>query len=179
MNKKSFILLALIALSLSAKAQFEAKINPFSILWGSIDVAAEYGFSDNFGIDLAPTIAFDKQTLDDVEYKSTRAGVVVNPRYYFSPNKGLDKFYFGGYLKYMSGAYKSDGVIGWKNERFAGGFNIGYKIVAESGFLFDIAFGGGKAFVNKNTSELDGIDLTLLDAINIDFVGKLAVGWRF
>lgn len=179
MLKKLLFSFAFITLSLSASAQFEGKINPFALLWGSADISAEYVINDNIGVDFAPTLSFSDAVLNNVDYSSTRFGVVINPRYYFSPNRGGDKFYFGGYIKYMNGSFKdSNDVVGWKNVRFAGGFNVGYKVVAESGFLFDIGFGGGKAFVNENTSET-GLDLSALDLINIDFVGKLAVGWRF
>ena len=177
--KKLTFLLAFIAMGFSSYAQFEIKINPVSILWSSFDISAEYGFNEKFGVDVAPVFDFGKTKYNSLEYKNSKIGAVINPRFYFNPNRGIDKFYFGAYLKFSSGksTYEDDSYL--KNTRVAIGPNIGYKVSSDSGFIFDIGFGVGKAFVNNWDSNINGFDEDLLSLFSIDFIGKLAVGWRF
>lgn len=160
-------------------SQFEVKINPLSLLWSSFDVSAEYGVNEKFGVDVAPLFDFGKTEYNDLEYKNSKIGVVINPRFYFNPNRGIDKFYFGAYLKLASGksTYEDDTYI--RNTRFAIGPNIGYKVSSDSGVIFDIGFGVGKALVNNWDSDISGFDEDLLSLFSIDFIGKLAIGYRF
>jgi len=161
------------------KSQVELKINPLTFFFGSLDVSLEYGVKPNFGIDIAPSINFDNKDLGGIEYKGSGFGAVINPRYYFNPSKGINKFYVGAYANFVSRQYKDNNdVVGWKNTRFALGPNIGYKTVSKSGLLFDIGFGFGRSFYNENTSE-EGLDISELSTVNSDFIGKLAIGYRF
>lgn len=165
---------------ISLNAQIDVKINPIALLYASFDVAAEFGISESFGVDVAPILNFGTQNYNSDEFKYTRFGIVANPRYYVSPKNGVDRFYVGAYAKFLTGKAKFEDVTGWSNTRLAIGANLGYKVVADSGFVFDIGFGVGRAFVNNYEGE-DLVDFSeeFLEAIDIDFIGRLAVGWRF
>lgn len=165
---------------ISMNAQIDVKVNPIALLFASFDVSAEFGLSENFGLDVAPILDFGSQDYGIDEYKYTRFGAIVNPRYYVNPKNDVDRFYVGAYAKFLTGKAKLDDLVGWKNTRLAIGANIGYKVVADSGFIFDVGFGVGRAFLNNY--EGDGIvDFSeeVLEAIDIDLIGRLAVGWRF
>jgi hypothetical protein len=165
---------------ISLNAQIDVKINPIGLLFANFDVSAEFGLSENFGLDIAPIIDFRTADYGIDEYKYSRFGVVANPRYYVSPKNDVDRFYVGAYAKFLTGKAKLDDLVGWSNTRFAIGANLGYKVVADSGFVFDIGFGIGRAFVNNyEAEELNDFSEDLLELFDIDFIGRLAVGWRF
>lgn len=175
-------IVVLIAFLLSAgisKAQIDVKVNPLAALFENINVSVEFKLAESWGLDIAPILDFSKQDYNSVEYKYNRFGVVANPRYYFNQNLGLDKWYLGAYIKFASGSAKADDVEGWSNTRLAGGINGGYKVVTAGNFIFDIGLGVGRAFVNNYDGSLTGFNEDLLEAIDIDFIGTLAIGYRF
>jgi len=86
-------------------------------------------------------------------------------------------------LKFERRSYEIEGdntfgFANYTNTRFGLGFGLGYKIVSDGGFVFDIGFGAGKAFVDKTKFEADGVE-SGLDLPNLMLTGKLAVGYRF
>ena len=177
--KKFTLTLVFAFIAMVSYSQIEVKINPLSLLWSSFDISAEYGVNEKIGVDFAPLFDFGKTKYNDLEYKNSKIGLVVNPRFYFNPNRGIDKFYFGAYVKFASGKSTYDDDTYLKNTRLALGPNIGYKVSSDSGFIFDIGFGVGKALVNNWDSDIAGFDEDLLSLFSIDFIGKLAVGYRF
>lgn len=123
----------------SAQAQFEAKAGPLGLLFGSVSLAAEYGFSDNFGAELHTFLDSDESY------------VWATGRYYFNPQRGLDRFHAGFFM-----AAGSDGVGPGV------GLMLGQKWVSRNNVLLDAGIGLGRSF--------DG-----------DFIpyAKLQIGYRF
>ena len=179
--KKFTFLLVFTFFSLSAFSQVEIKINPLLALFGVFDVSGEFGVNEKLGVDVAPNLYFSKViTYDKGEFKGSGFGAVINPRYYFNPNRGIDKFYFGAYLNFATykGENKESNTY-IKRTKLAIGPNIGYKVSSDSGFIFDIGFGLGRSFVNSWDSNIEGFNTDLLSLLSFDAIGKLAIGWRF
>lgn len=180
---KRILLLTILSIGLStfAKAQVEVKINPIALLFENVSVDVEFGLSNNWGLNISPIVAFNKFDVGEDEFRRTQFGAVVNPRYYFSPTKGINKFYLGAYGKFQTGkiALVSNTDDNVKNTRLAVGINIGYKIVTNGNFVFDIGFGLGRAFINEYSNETGGVDLSEFPLFNIDATGIFAIGYRF
>lgn len=179
--KKVLFTCAVIFVSLGAKAQIDLSINPIALLFSNFDLSAEYRASNDIGIELTPGISFNKYNLGDGDYKTTGYGVRLIGKYYFSPEDGCDKWSIGPYVKFAGSSLKND-ANGHEatNTRLAVGFYSGYKWVSRKNIIFELGLGVGKAFVNKYSSNDENYDLGIFDTItDIDFTGKLAVGYRF
>jgi hypothetical protein len=188
-NLKFLFLICLISFitltTAKSQIQLEPKINPLAlILSGDLVLGCELIMSDKFGVE--PVIDFGKSDIGldftggSEEISFTGFGIRAIGKYYFNPNRGADKFYVGPYFKYKGGA----GTVESTDEkitrtRIAAGLAIGYKVVSASGIVFEIGLGGGRAFTdtfkNKDTDE----EISVTDLINIDFLGRLALGYRF
>ncbi|GJM33402.1 MAG: hypothetical protein DHS20C18_24030 [Saprospiraceae bacterium] len=167
-----------------ATAQVELKINPLGLLFSRVSVAAEFVISDDFGVEGSPFIDFLSVNLgDDTKYKTLSAGMMGAGKYYFGPSDGADRFYAGVYLRFKSGKYtveNGDESDGFKRSRVALGILTGYKWVSEKNVVFEIGMGLGRAVSNVITTN-DGFseDFSEIPVLNFDFVGRLAVGYRF
>jgi hypothetical protein len=188
MKKKFFSTLALaVFIATASFAQFEVKINPVGLLWGGVTASGEVVFADNMGAELTLGLAntgVNIFTDGDTQLNGFKATGAF--KYYFSPIEGGDGFYAGPYLKYrlLSGKYDSELTnqsesVDWN--KVAVGLLAGYKWVAESGLLFEISAGAGRSFVSNISSSEDdeSYDFSSIPFLNIDLVGKLAVGYRF
>lgn len=158
-------------------------VNPIALLFSNFDIAAEYRMSPDIGLELSPGISFNNSTVNGDEYKSTGFGARLIGKYYFNPEDGCDKWNIGPYIKYGSATLKyNDGNTDHKvsSTRLAVGFYTGYKWVSRKNVVFELGFGVGKAFVNKYTTDDSTVNIgDFADLFNIDFTGKLAVGYRF
>ncbi|MFK8006096.1 MAG: DUF3575 domain-containing protein [Saprospiraceae bacterium] len=179
---KKLILLALFAYATSSTtiAQIELKINPIGLLFNSPDLSAEYIVNEDIGVEFGLGLEYGTQALTD--YDRSGFNVFVAGKYYFSPDDGADKFYAGAYLRPRSRKITDnddDGFdFGYKQSAFAAGVLIGYKWVGARGILFELALGGGRAFGDKFTWN-DGDNSGEADGFGVDFLGRLAVGYRF
>ncbi len=176
---KKFKLLSLIAIfcTFMAKsdAQIDATINPVGLLFGNFNVGADFGISDNLSVEAA--IGYSAGDLGDQEWSSFP--VTAIGKYYVSPNHGADKFYVDAFLRFVSRKYDAGVSFGGsKSTRMGVGFGLGYKVVGNSGFVFDIGVGAGRSIVDNITYDVDG-ETYDLDWTNIMFNGKLGIGYRF
>lgn len=167
-------------------AQVDLKINPIGILFNNINVAAEFGVSDNFGVEVAPGYGWNKLNFAaDDDYSGSLFRLGVNGRYYLNPSeKGLNGFYIGAFTRYAGGSYKyendtqSDKV---NSTKFSLGFLLGTKIVARNEkLLFDFGIGFGRALVYKfeDANGTDQVDVSDVPFINWDIPFYLTVGYR-
>lgn len=168
-----------------AQAQVDVTVNPIGLLFGSFNVGADFGVSENLSVEVATGLTFGKSDIgtDGDESKYFGFPLEVVGKYYFNPNNGADKFYADAFLRFVRRSYtiEGDNTFGWAdyaNTRFGLGFGIGYKIVSDGGFVFDIGLGAGKAFVD-NTTYNDGAENEDIDLPNLMIQGKLGVGYRF
>lgn len=187
---KRFILLtiicfiALIFFEKESSAQIDLKINPIGLLFSNPDLSAEFILSENMGVEAKLGFQYGKITQLLLDYRRGGFTIAPNFRYYFNPDENCDKFYAGIYTKFASTnlKYGTEGDFdfsSYKNTRLAIGFMAGFKWVANSGLVFDINTGIGRALLNNNTSDiLDDFALDLLNPFNIDFIGTIGIGYR-
>lgn len=177
-------LLTLIAtvLTLSLSAQTELKINPIGALFSSPDLSAEFGVKDNIGIEPYIGFGWPKLTVNDETFRSTGIGYGLNGKYYFSPDKGIDKFYAGIYLRGGSSTFKSDSsgsTASFKRNRLGAGLSLGYKWVSRNNVIFEVGAGLGRKIYSKYTTESGTVDISKVPLLNLDGFFKFAVGYRF
>ncbi len=184
---KSFLkinLMLCLLVSVSAvQAQVDIKINPVGLIFSRAIVSAEFGVKDNIGIEVHGGVGWPSISISDEKFKSNTVRYGLNGRYYFSPDKGIDRFYAGIYTRFVNGEMTStadDGRV--KRNRASGGVLIGYKVIARNERLvFDFGLGLGRVFTNKFTPNSEGqesLDLSDIPFLNIDAPLFLTVGYR-
>ncbi len=186
MKNLQILLIPLIVVAFSTlklDAQIEPKINPLAvILSGDVVLGCEFILSDKIGVE--PIVDFGRTNLGLTgiaeEVSFTGFGLRAIGKYYFNPEVGADKFYLGPYLKYKGGVGSSDiSNDEFIRTRVAAGLAVGYKVVSQSGIVFEVGVGGGRAFTdtvkNRDTDE----EFAFTDLTNIDLLARLALGYRF
>jgi len=164
-------------------SQLEVKTNPISILFNTVPLSIEYIITDNIGLEATAGYYFRN---DDVFATGTSwSGLKTNLnfKFPFGPDKGGDRFYAFPYLRYVkrTGKYSENGSeYSIEQTVIGGGFGAGYKWVSDMGLLFDFGAGIGKNFSNElvysDPNYVEAIDLNI---ININFVARISVGYRF
>lgn len=161
-----------------SNAQVDVTVNPLGLLFENLAVGADFNLSENTSIE--GLIGFGSSGNDDIfGYSSSRISLDAFYKYYFSPNRGCDKFYVGGFARFINRSYNFDDTItgtDYKVTRLGIGFGLGYKIVSEGGFVFDINIGFGRALLNNNNAD-DGT--TVFDWSEFMSLGKFGFGYRF
>jgi len=153
--------------------KFEIKANPIGLLFGNPSLSFEYILSENFGLEASPTLFSRNRDIFGEDASFSGAGLGIFAKYYFSPDKPASKFYVAPYIRFFRSSTtltNSDELV---NTRLAAGFMPGFKWVSDSNVSFEIAFGLGRAFIN----ELEGTTADF--GLNLDAVGRFAVGYRF
>ncbi len=167
-----------------ATAQIEVKINPVGLLFSRVSANVEFVVSDDFGVEGSPFIDFLSLDLGDGDkYKTFSTGLMGAGKYYFGPRDGADRFYAGAYLRFRGGKYtveNGDDSDSFTRTRLAVGLLTGYKWVSRKNVVFEIGFGLGRS-ITDNIKTNDGFseDVADIPLVNFDFIGRLAVGYRF
>ena len=177
---KTFKLLALIALfgtfaTTKSNAQIDVTLNPIGLLFGDLSAGADFVLGDNFSIEGA--IGYGSGDIGGQDW--TNIPIKAVAKYYLNPDDGADKFYVDAFARFVSRNFDATDVNGeatWN--RFGLGFGLGYKVVGNSGFVFDIGFGVGRTIADKITYKTAGDEYDI-DWGNVIFNGKLGVGYRF
>ncbi len=167
----------------TAYAQIDLKINPIGALFGSPDITADFVLSDQFSVEGGIGVDFGKFKINDFEYKRSGFSLLAVGKHYFNPNLGADKFGIGVYTRYRNfGNSLTDGgnADDYNRTKFAVGFQVGWKKVSDSGFIFEFDMGGGRAFVDtvKFDNENSSIDRDDVPLLNFDALIRLAIGYR-
>ena len=159
---------------MAGKAQLDVEINPINIAFGKLNVSAEKGLAESFGLELMGSYDWKWITEDYTSFSASAWG-----KYYMAPDKGLDHSYIGPYLRYSLITYTGmDEKLNYN--RVSAGFGLGYKWVSERNIVFDLGIGAGRAFVNQvDTGDGNSEDLSDAPLLNIDVIVKFAVGYRF
>lgn len=157
-------------------AQTEVKINPLGLLFGSPDLSAEFGLSHSASLE--PFIGFTsrKTTLGDSGWKYNALNAGASFKYFFNPQRGIDRFYAGVYTRFNNGSWTYDNEkLGY--QRLSLGLLIGQKWVSKKNVVFELALGAGRAFLTNLDKTSSGESLSL--GYGVDFMGRLALGYRF
>jgi hypothetical protein len=161
----------------SLQAQIDVTINPIGILWGDISLGADFGIKEDFSVE--GLIGFgtgSESSADFNAFNLTGAG-----KYYFAPKNGVDKFYAFGFLRFVNRNYSYDDSIfaNYKQSRLGAGIGVGTKVASLKGFIFDINFGVGRAFIDNTSYEDSNGQQQEVDWPDLMFAGKLGIGYRF
>lgn len=135
--KKCYLLLVLFAYASILSAQTEVKLSPLPLLFGGVFASVEQGVSPLIGIDA------------DLAFVDGYTAFNLSGKYYFNPEKGIDKFHIGAFIGINDSA---PGV----------GFLLGYKWISRNNIIFELGLGLGRTFD-------DGV---------LGY-GKLHIGYRF
>lgn len=181
--KKFIVLILVCAFTFKIQAQTELKINPLGLLFSSPDLSAEFGVAENIGIEPFIGVSFLKLTVDGDGYKSNGLGYGVNGKYYFSPDKGIDKFYSGIYMRGGNSKYTGQGNNSgdsFSRNYFGVGLSLGYKWVSRQNIVFDLGGGIGRKFLNKYTNaSSSSVNVSDIPLLNLDGFFRFGVGYRF
>jgi len=170
----------------SLNAQVDLKINPIGALFDNPDISAEFILNENIGIEAKIGLEFGTVRQLGIKFDRQGYSIAPNVRYYFSPEANADKFYAGLYTKILDRSHTvSIGNlipiledVAYDQLKVAAGLFLGYKWVSTSGFVLDMNFGGGRAYVNNYTSENSDLNFNLFESIKVDVVGTIAIGYR-
>lgn len=161
-----------------ASAQIDVTVNPLGALFGDISLGADFALSERFSTELTVGFGGDKGGDGTGAYKYRNLGTNVLGKYYFNPNHGADRFYVDAFLRFINRNYdytdSGSSLADYKQNRFGLGVGLGYKVVSNGGFVFDIGIGAGRALIDKTS-----VDGTTIDWPEIMFQGKLGIGYRF
>lgn len=125
--KKLFLITLLAFTAFQAKAQFEIKLSPIPLLFGSVAFSVEGAVSESFGLD------GDLLLLTD-DFSDPVLGANFSGKYYFNPSKGIDRFHVGVFI----GGIIQESVPGL-------GFLLGYKWVSKKNVIFELGGGIGRS----------------------------------
>jgi hypothetical protein len=181
--KKNILLALFSAIILSCQAQTEVKINPLGLLFSSPDLSAEFGVNESVGIEPYVGLSFLSLTVGNDGYTSNGYGLGVNSKYYFTPEKGIDKFYGGVYVRGGGSKFTGKGTNSgnsFSSSYFALGLSLGYKWVSKQNIVFDLGLGLGRKLLNKYSDPSStNIDVSGIPILNIDGFFRFGVGYRF
>lgn len=185
MKKILFFALAMLAMNAVSHAQVDVQINPIGILFSNLDLTAEFGVSNDFGVETGLGYNFQSFDVEGGGYRNNAVGIRALGKYYFNPEDGIDRWAIGGYLRYGAGTAtlkdnSSSSREKIKNVKLALGFYTGYKWVSRKNIVFELGLGIGRnlvrTFEDENGNTVDTSDIPLL---NVDILGRLSLGYRF
>ena len=183
------------------QAQYEVKINPIMAIFGEGDISGEYLISETFGVELSLQPFYGKFrdyfTGERPDGKQSGFGEKFRLKYYVSPYNGGDGSYVSMFVSNVSQTIKSDyedydyntqtdvNYTEIRKMSYIGiGFEYGYKILLDSGFVFDYALGAG-TYITNNSRYIPDPDDPEREAhpikSELPFIisGKFAIGYRF
>jgi len=144
-----FIVAVMALFSLSSttiQAQVDAKLNVGSAIFGGLGVAADFGLSESSSLSAGIGYASTKFGSETFRYRNLR--FIPEYRYYLSPDRGADNFFVGAYGKLSLVTAKDEGDDSeFDATRGALGILFGNKWVTDSGFMFELNMGLGRATV--------------------------------
>ena len=187
MKKLVFPILMTLFFAGSISAQVDLKINPIGVLFSSPDISAEFIVSDHIGVEASLGFVYGKSAINDFNFSRSGITAFLMGKYYFGPiNRGGDGFNVGIYSKLRDIKYKevddTDQINdSYTRNKIAIGLSIGYKLVAEGGFIFGIDAGLGRALNNKFVYDDEAnstFNFNDVPFLNIDAIGHIVIGYR-
>ena len=193
MIKKSLLFVLLnFSLLLQAQEKNHIGIDPFSPVFGTIQVHYERGINENMSLSLSlgfkassgvfklSGLETEKIITDDFNFK----GIKIMPEYrWYFQNQGLSGFFTGAYFKYQNYTNAIDGSyidnasetntidLEGKIKTIALGLQLGYKLIVKKQFFIDfLIIGPGLSFntfeIKENAPIPDGFYNDLSEAIS-------------
>lgn len=183
MKKYQFVLIAsafMFCIS-HANAQLELKVDPLDFIFNSSRFSIEYLVNDKIGIELNSSIKYGTTTKDFTFFEtaiqkghSTR----LMGKYYLDLDGDTFQAYGGAYGGLKKINIDAQGpitlIIGdgtFLRHHTVVGLTSGFKLYAQSGFVFDMGGGLGKTFIIGDQSKSN--------SPIIDFFLRASFGYRF
>lgn len=153
----------------------------------SPDISAEFATADNIGIEPFVGLSGFKLNVDGDEFKANGVGYGLQGKYYFNPEKGIDKFYAGLYMrggqrKFTNKSNNSgSGTTSetFSQSRLGAGISLGYKWVSRQNVVFELGAGAGRKIFNKFSNADQNVNTADIPIFNFDGFFRFNVGYRF
>jgi len=163
-----------------ADAQIDATINPVGLLFGGINVGADFVLSEDFSIEA--NVGYNAAKDKDRSQKYTGVPIQAVGKYYFNPADGADKFYAAAFVRYVNRSYTNDGSSSFADltqSRLGAGVGLGFKAVSQKNIVFDFGINVGRV-ISDNTKYSDSNGTQEEVSIpGVIIAVKLGVGYRF
>jgi len=168
------------------QAQVDVTTNPINLLFGNVNLGADFKIKDNFSLEVNGGYSRgDYWGLVD-----SRETVPVNliGKYYFSPKHGADGFYVDAFTRFVNrniqATYNGNSTnepttVNFSRTQVGLGFGLGFKVVAQKGFVFDIGTGIGRSLYSHDKINVSDKDYNVPELIRTMGYFKIGVGYRF
>ncbi|MCC7244774.1 MAG: DUF3575 domain-containing protein [Saprospiraceae bacterium] len=173
-----YTLILAFVMTTAAQAQ-EIKANPIGLLFGNFDIAYEHFLTEDWGVEGLVGFLSNSTDVGTLEYNRNAISFGATGKHYFNPRRGCDRFHVGAYTRFSSGSWEANDsgtTRSVSNTSLALGFFIGQKWVSKGGVSIELGLGAGRKFVNDYSDEEFDV---LADIIDVDFFGRLALGYRW
>jgi Protein of unknown function (DUF3575) len=187
-TNRFFAILAICCFAMFAskvEAQVDVTASPINLLWGDYNLSGDFRIKENFSIEA--NVGYNRGDFFGLLDKREAIPVNLIGKYYFSPTLGADGFYVDGFLRFVSRNLQATATVDsldsqkvdYTAKRLGLGFGLGYKVVSQKGFVFDIGTGIGRTLFQDNDlkSEDENVDLPTWNR-TVGFV-RIGIGYRF
>lgn len=180
MKKWLFLALVLYCFAPAQAQHHDLKFNVGGLLVKTPGLFYELGIHPNHSAGVGLNHSWLNLKVDGERYHFRNTTFVADYRYYFIPSQDNDRLFVGLYGKAGSGRLKSDeDPEAIKVNKMALGLNAGWKVVANSGFIFEFYAGGGKTFLTHTPTTNEDLDKAIKSIPLFDFRLGITVGYRF
>ncbi|MCF8245190.1 MAG: DUF3575 domain-containing protein [Saprospiraceae bacterium] len=168
------------------QAQVDLTTNPVNLLFGNINAGADIKIKENFSIEA--NAAYSKGDYWGLVDSRERTPVNLIGKYYFSPKHGADGFYVDGFTRFVNrniqatyngGDTNVPTTVNFSRTQVGLGFGLGFKVVAQKGFVFDIGTGIGRALYSHDKVNVSEQDYKVPELIRTMGYFKIGLGYRF
>ncbi len=178
---------AMFSTKLQAQLRVDATIAPVSLLGGDVNLGADFQIKENFS--LGVTAMYSKGDFFGLLDSRETIPVTLIGKYYFNPKHGTDGFYADAFARYAYRNFKltyNDDTenagtnVDYTRQQAGIGFGLGYKVVSQKGFVFDIGTGIGRAFYTHNSGNVNEDDFDdFPEVVKLMGFVRVGVGYRF
>lgn len=164
-------------------AQADLTISPVSLLFGDANVGLDFQVKENFSI--GATAGYSRGDIFGLVDSRETVPVNLIGKYYFSPKHGADGFYVDAFARYVRrnvvATYKDDAEtkLDFTRQQAGLGFGLGYKVVSQKGFVFDIGTGIGRAVFTDDDVNISEEDYDVPSLIKTMGFFRMGLGYRF
>jgi Protein of unknown function (DUF3575) len=175
-----------IAATATLQAQVDVTSNPVNLIFGNINVGADFKIKENFSIEA--NAAYSKGDYWGLVDSRERVPVNLIGKYYFNPKHGADGFYVDGFARFVNrniqatyegGNAEEPTKVDFTRTQVGLGFGLGFKVVAQKGFVFDIGTGIGRALYSHDKINVSEQDYKVPELVRTMGYFKIGLGYRF
>lgn len=168
------------------QAQVDLTTNPVNLIFGNINAGADFGIKENFSLEA--NVAYSKGDYWGLVDKRETIPVNLIGKYYFNPKNGADGFYVDAFTRFVNrsitATYKGDNEnipdeVNYTRNQLGLGVGLGFKVVSQKGFVFDIGTGIGRAVYHKDKLNVSEQDYKIPSLIKAMGYFKIGLGYRF